>query len=128
MSSVRNSRSPREPSSPEDLDPQAVLLCVLDQLDGLRDDRLAGGVDLVFDVSIAGRHNEVDPIDATVQGEIDVVLDAAGETRHPGVEAEFGNAGDRLALARPGTGASGLDDGDVRLVERQGDFGLLVGR
>jgi hypothetical protein len=101
---------------------------VLDELDGVGDHLLAGGVELLLDVAVAGGNDEVDAVDAAVHGEVDVPPDAAGEARHPGVQPEVGDPRDGRPLAGAGAGAAGLDDRDARRVQPAGDVDLLVGR
>jgi len=110
----------------DDLDPEAVVFGVRDEVLGPRDHFLVGGVDLRLDVAVAGGDDEVDAVDATVQREVDVVFDAAGEARHRCVEIELGHPADGLALAAAGAGAAGLDHVDLGGVERASDVGLLL--
>jgi hypothetical protein len=112
----------------DDLDPEAVIFGVVDQLLRRRDVVLVRRADLVLDVSRARGDDEVDAVDATVERQVDVLLDAAAERRHRRVEVERRHLPDGLALAGAGAGAPGLDVLHFRPVERAGDVGLLVGR
>ncbi|EMA55440.1 hypothetical protein C450_01699 [Halococcus salifodinae DSM 8989] len=105
-----------------------MIAGVLDELDRVREHVLASRVDFSLDVAVARGHDEVDPVDIAVEREIDIAADPAAETRHSGVEVFSCYPRDRLALARTGAGAAGLDDRHAGPIELPRDVDLLVGR
>ncbi len=112
----------------DDLDPEVVVRGVGDQFGGVLEVVRAGRADLALDVAVAGGNDDVDPVDVTVEREVDVAFHPATETRDAGVEIEIGHSRNRLSLTRARTGAAGLDDGDAGALERPGDVDFLVGR
>jgi len=112
----------------EHLDPQAVVAGVLDELDGRRDDLASGRADLALDVAVARRHHEVDPVDPTVQRQVDVVPNAPAEARDPGIQREIGHPVYRLAFALAGGGTARFDHVHADTVEAACQLDLPVDR
>jgi len=110
----------------DDLDPEPVIGRVLHELPGRGQHGLARRADLPLDVAVAGGDDDVDAVDAAVECEFDVPLDATAEARDRRVQAEFGDPLDCPAFASARARAAGFDDGDASRVEFAGDCGFLI--
>ncbi len=99
------------------LDEDAVLLRVLDALDGLAHDLLPRRLHHRLDVEVARRYEDVDVGHVALQGPVDVLLERSGEGHNLGVEAEGCDPLHRLGLAVGGYGEPGLYLRDPQLVQ-----------
>ena len=107
-----------------DLDPEALR--VPDHVRRLLQHLLPRQVELVLQVDVGRREEDVDALHAAVDRSVDVELLGPREAADLGLEACLGDPPDALLLALGGDREAGLDDVDPELVQRLRYLELLL--
>ena len=125
----RNSQSERKASSAENSTSRGQGAGVPDRRHRALQDLLAGGVELLLDVDVAGGDEGVDArpggVTHRVPAAVDVGGDRARQARDHGAPDLAGDVADRLEVALRGHGEARLDDVDAEARELPGQGELL---